>query len=192
MKRRLNQGGLGDSVYLHKSHKHSYQESLPFHGRSNMRRDIIHSATRRRAATDHDYFAALLLSCACFHSANSLRLSYIPPHKKKKNPLLETESQITPDLPAGLKLTLTFQNPGLSCNPRYGFFAPPSRSISPAHALQVTGLSLSAPRTRPMDTRTTDVRVSILMSSGMDVGDDDVGAAALLLSAESSWTEYPL
>lgn len=77
------------------------------------------------------------------------------------------------------------QNPYLSSNLRYGFFAPPSLSISPAHSLQLIGFNFSAPRTRPRDTNTSETRVSTTMSCGRAV---EV-RRALLERTVCSWAE---
>ena len=58
------------------------------------------------------------------------------------------------------------QKPYRSSNRLYGFLAPPSLSISPAHSLQLIGFSFSAPRTSPRETTTSDTRVSTTMSCG--------------------------
>jgi len=63
-------------------------------------------------------------------------------------------------------LTRISQNPYRSSNAKYGFCAPPSRSISPAQSRQLIGFNFSAPRTSPTETTSTARRVSTMMSCG--------------------------
>lgn len=72
------------------------------------------------------------------------------------------------------------QNPYLSSNPRYGFLAPPSFSISPAHTLQLIGFGRSAPRTRPNETSRRAISVSTVMSRGSAALGEEVRDRALL------------
>lgn len=120
-------------------------------------------------------------------SANSFRFALTIENQKispAQSPLTRTPtpsfplitSHITPrkkERKKKIMLTLISQNPYRSSKNRYGFFAPPSLSISPAHTLQLTGLSFSAPRTSPTETTKRETRASITMSSGR-AGDEVV------------------
>lgn len=74
-----------------------------------------------------------------------------------------------------------------SSKARNGLAAPPSRSIWPAHTLHDFGLSGSAPSTRPRHATNTDVKVSILMSSGRSGL-----TCSFVVRMENSWAEYAL
>jgi hypothetical protein len=81
------------------------------------------------------------------------------------------------------KLTRISQNPYRSSRLRYGLRAPPSRSISPAHSRQLTGLSFCALSTSPTETTRTEKRVSMIISCGRAVD------ARLLKRTVCSWAE---
>ena len=94
--------------------------------------------------------------------------------KKKKNKEEEQElgsygiHQILPPKQiARIKLTLISQNPYRSSRNKNGFLTPPWLSISPAQTLQLTGFNLSAPRTKPVDTTSTDTNASTTISAGI-------------------------
>lgn len=63
--------------------------------------------------------------------------------------------------------------PTRSSSPRNGLLPPPSRSISPAHCAQEIGCNASEPSTRPRQLSATETRVSIWMSRGTAVMEED-------------------